>query len=755
MPLPNSGAGETLPGGPSGARTGAAAGGNALRQETLFGISPEQLSGKAAPQPAPAASKPATPPAASKPATPPAVAQTFFGVAPPGIYPERRKADAPPAANDAARIGGAPPTAAAGRLPPVGSAAAAGGAAPAANPAPAGTPLPADAALQNRTLLGVVPDDIAKAVAAARERAAAPVAPRADGTAAVAPRQPSPPGFEAVRVGGGTIVGGGASTPPRAAPAHTAFDAAAAPLAGRAAPAHTAFEAAAPPPAPRATPAHTAFEGPAPTPAGTVRSPSGAPRAPIPPNAESLDVEPDAELDPPRPGVPAGPIHAKTHLGVAIPGIAPLHAGVGQQPPPAAPRRPGPLEETQLQPDSLSAAPLSARAQLPRGAFVLLGSGLVLLIAAAAFALLWKSSKPLSVAISADASGKDRLDVVCQECPDGTLVSLDAARAEISGRKAYLTLPEPLPLGANKVRFGLQKPGSTEPEAVPITLPPVEYRIRPDTSTLVGDQPRLTLKVAAIPGSTVEIARQPIALDGSGNGEIAVDLAGELIGPASEVTTFEQSIGYRITPPSGKTYEGELAFKIGVTPLLLEAPGIDTVTDLERFMLAGRTTKGAELGVAGTTIPVDASGRFAQLMSIDSVGETRVTVRATEPGLAPRFVSFRLQRVQSLENEAAQRRPKALPLADVRRRIADHIGSSVIVSGRVEEARVDGHRTLLLLSPDAGCEGRSCLVRLVYGGLRKLARGEAITAIGRLQGAVAAPSGSAGEVPEIDVSLLL
>jgi hypothetical protein len=288
-----------------------------------------------------------------------------------------------------------------------------------------------------------------------------------------------------------------------------------------------------------------------------------------------------------------------------------------------------------------------------------------------------------------------------------------------------------------------------------MTLPPVEYRIRPDTSTLVGDQPRLTLKIAAIAGSQVEIARQPVALDAAGNGELAVDLAGELVGAASEVVSFEQAIAYRITPPSGKTYDGELAFKIGVTPLLLEAPGIDTVTDLERFMLAGRTTKGAELWVAGTTLAVDASGRFAQMMSIDSVGETRVTLRATEPGLAPRFVSFRLQRVESLEKEAALRRQKALRLADVTRRIADHIGSSVVVSGRVEEVRVDGHRSLILLQPDAGCDGRSCLVRLGYGGLRKLARGESVTAIGRLSGSVAAAAGSGGEVPEVDVSLLL
>lgn len=686
MPLPHSGAGETLPGGPAAARSGSPASASLSRQETLFGLSPEQLLGGPV---RPAAPKPAAP----KPAAPAKAdgARTFFGVAPPGVYPEHRPQPAPVSAEPLAADGA---------------------------PAPPGSPAP------HRTLLGVMSDDMAKAVALAREAAGPVLTPARGSTTAPlhSPPQPAQPSFGAVR--GGTIVGG--DTPP------------------------AAQRLAAHPPAP----AHTAFEAP-PTPTGTVRSlvgdTPGIARVGVPAAAESLEVEPDAEPAAPGTPAPAPPIHASTQLGVAIPGVAPLRAGIGSSRPAPAPR--AMLDATQLQPDSLATAPLSTRAGTPRGAFVLLGSGLVLLLAAVTFALLWQGSKPLSVAISTDASGKDRLDIVCAECPDGTLVSLDAERAEVRARKAYLSLPEPLPLGENEVRFGLQKPGAREPEAVRLTLPPVEYRIRPDTSTLVGDRPQLTLKLSAIPGSTVEIAGRPVALDPASHGEVAVDVSSELLGPASEVVRFEQSIAYRIEPPSGKTYAGELALEVGVTPLLLEAPGIDTVTDLERFMLAGRTTRGAELWVAGTTIAVDDEGRFAQLMSIDSVGETRVTVRATAPGLAPRFVSFRLQRVEDLASEAATRRQKAIPLARAHP-IADHIGSSVLVSGRVEEVRMDGHRTLLILSPEARCNGRACLVRLVYGGLRKLSRGDTITAIGRLQGVVPAAAGAGGDVPEVDVALL-
>jgi hypothetical protein len=670
MPLPHSGVGGTLmtsPPKPVTSPVPAAPRAAALQQETLFGIAPERLTGAVPPlagsTPAPAAVAPAHGPRGGP-------ARPSFGA-------------------------GAPVAAKPMEPPP----------------------------LAQRTLAGVMPDDMARAVAAARERAAArPQQPTAHAPSPMfepaAPREPArrePVAAAPLR-----------REPPRAEPAQVEVPRSPAP----------------------AVPLRTVFEPNHVPEVGTARS-----------------VAPEAE--------PQG----YTHLGVAIPGVAPLRTATSAPPGPAAPRAhepelrrappapraPSRIEETRLEPNAAgpslsslsSLSILSIRPVLPRSAFVLLGSGLVLLIAAAAFALLWKGHKPLSVSISADPSGKDRLDIVCEECPDGTRLSLGPSEAELSGRKAYIALPEPLPLGESHASFGVQKPGEDEPTIVELTLPPVEYRIVPDIGTLVGDQPKLTLKVAALPGSKVEIAGQPVALDAAGQGESGIDMTAQLLGPASTITTIEQSIPFAITPPSGRLYEGQLAFKIGVTPLMLEAPGADTVTNLERFMLAGRTSKGAELWVAGSTIAVDDAGRFAQLMSIDSVGETRVTVRATGPGLAPRFASFRLQRVESLAAEASARRQKARPLAQVTKNIADHVGSTVVVSGRIEEVRVDGHRTLVILQSEEGCQSRVCLSRLVYGGLRKLARGETVTAIGRLLGAVGGPGANGGEVPEVDVSLLL
>jgi hypothetical protein len=451
-----------------------------------------------------------------------------------------------------------------------------------------------------------------------------------------------------------------------------------------------------------------------------------------------------AEL--PEPAANPSPGHARTQLGVAIPGIAPLRAG-------AVVAAPEPVVNLPTQTRSFMTMGGSTtslgRFQVPRGALVLLGSGVVLLAAAVAFALLWTGKKPIVASIASDASGKERIDLVCMECPDGTQLSLEEAQFVVQDRKAYVVPKAPLPLGDNTLAFGMQRPGESL-ETVEVRLPPLEYRIRPDTSTLVGDAPRLRLDIEALPGTRVELGDAAVALDANGRGVREVDVSGQLIGPSSEITTIEQAVTYLIVPPSGKEYRGELGVKIGVTPLLLEAPGTDSVTDMERFMLAGRTTSGAEVWVAGSALPVDASGRFAQLMSIDSVGETNVMVRATQRGLAPRFASFRLERVKSLAAAVSARRTGALSLADVARDIRGSVGKTVLLEGRIEEVRVDGQRVLLVLAAERDCTGRSCLARLSYGGLRKLERGEHVTAIGKVLGA--APS---QDVPEIEVSLLL
>ncbi|HVZ35984.1 MAG TPA: hypothetical protein VG963_26335, partial [Polyangiaceae bacterium] len=166
-------------------------------------------------------------------------------------------------------------------------------------------------------------------------------------------------------------------------------------------------------------------------------------------------AEPTApEAAPPGPGGALQPLHARTQLGVAIPGIAPLRSGGGPVAAPAATELPA----EEAAPPPLSALP-PGRFKVPRGALVLLGSGVVLLATAIAFALLWTGAKPISATVASDPSGRERIDLVCSECPDGTQLTLGEASAEVRDRKAYLLPKAPLALGENQLRLGLQKPG--------------------------------------------------------------------------------------------------------------------------------------------------------------------------------------------------------------------------------------------------------------------------------------------------------
>lgn len=704
MPLPHSGVGGTLQGGalerPVGTQPLPAAGAAPPQRapaapaglgQTLFGVSPAApaVTAPAAPPLAPAASAAAAPAQARAPAQPnpaPALGQTLFGVAPAG--PGKPPAGETPAAlrRPPAQAEGSPGHTSPGVMPP---AAGAGG-------------------LAQRTLMGVAPQAFAARPAEGTQLAVpnpplgargAPAPAAAPEMARARPTNTSP--FEPVR-NAATMLGTTSGFPQL----------------GR----------------PLASPSPTADTAPA----GSDALASAA--------ASLAGAAEPAAIDaaPPGPGVAAPPQHARTQLGVAIPGIAPLRSSA------RGPVAPPPSE--QMPADVAAPAPASVvipgRFKVPRGALVLLGSGAVLLTAAIAFALLWTGAKPISATVASDPTGRERIDLVCSDCPDGTQLSLGEVSSEVRDRKAYLLPKTPLALGENKLLLSLQPPGGS-PREVEVRLPPVEYRIHPDTSTLVGDKPRLRLELETLPGTQVQLGTDAVSVDAQGHGVQEIDVSGQLLGQSTEISTFEQAVPYVITPPSGKTYRGELRVKIGITPLLLEAPGTDSVTDLERFMLAGRTTNGAEVWVAGSALPVDANGRFAQLMSIESVGQTNVTVRATQRGLAPRFASFRLERVRSLEATLSARKQGALTLAQVIQDIPGSVGKALLLRGRVEEVRVDGQRSLLILAAD-DCSGRDCLARLSYGGLRKLERGARVTALGKVLGTAANQN-----VPEIEVSLLL
>ena len=490
---------------------------------------------------------------------------------------------------------------------------------------------------------------------------------------------------------------------------------------------------------------------PAPTDPNAVKTMLGI--APVVPGAappSGVGAPPSAAAPPS--GV-APPSDVKTMLGVAMPGIAPLHPGVEKKPPTrppvshAAARPAGPSDE------DLAVLPGRRKSRWPWAALAIMGVALLLGIGGLLFALLWTGPAPLQAKVLADAAGKESLEITCDGCADGTTVSVRDARAVVRQRKAVLQLPKPLAVGDNELTITIER-GGGDREEIELVVP-VEYRVRGDFEALAGDPPKLRVTVEAVEKTAVVVDGQKVDLDDSGRGHHDFDVSKDLTGPANEVVRLERKVPYTVTPAAGNAVQGEVALGLGITPLRVDAPGTGIVIDRANFMLAGRTQKGGAVTVAGRPITVDTSGRFAQLMNVSSVGETTITVRATAPNHAPRLVPVRVKRVKSLVDEATAFRKRATDsYSGIASDIDSKQGWAIVLHGTVVEARSEDHTTIVLLEARRGCTDAPCMARLVHGAKVQLKKNESITAYGRVTRAVAGLR-KGKKVPEVAVDFIL
>jgi hypothetical protein len=274
----------------------------------------------------------------------------------------------------------------------------------------------------------------------------------------------------------------------------------------------------------------------------------------------------------------------------------------------------------------------------------------------------------------------------------------------------------------------------------------VEYRITSDLAGLGAEEPYIAIVVETLAGSSVTIAGNDVALDAAARAEHRIALGGAGVG-------LNRAVPYAVKTPAGHEYKGELKLNVGVTPLDIEAPGRDTVTDQADFVLAGRTVKDARVTVAGAALAVGADGRFVQTMRMEALGESTVSVRAQHESLAPRTLTFRVRRVGNLRQEAERLRARALDLAAAMAAPERNKEQLVSVRGTVEDSRIDGERTILLVEPAKGCSQKVCLARVIAGGKRELKAGTHVAALGYLTGKVET-LGKGKSVAELEASLL-
>jgi hypothetical protein len=555
------------------------------------------------------------------------------------------------------------------------------------------------------------------------------------------PNQPARPNFGRTLVGQGPPVAD--PTPPNAAAATPLPIARQGTIIGMSPPPGLA-------PGATAEPSGTAVAPPAGF-GKTVLGLAPAPPAPPEPSPEFAGA-PDVPTERgPEPLTGGGlPPPTKTILGVARPGIAPLNPGVAkpEAPPEAFPSPPPPPPVYGGAAASELAITEVPKRRAPLLAGLVIGAAVLLLAGAGTALFLLRGPGPIEAKAGLDAQGREHVSLTCAGCPDGTLVRIGGQQATTRGGHAELPLASALKVGENHFDLDVTLAGKSHMNRVSLNVP-LEYRVHGDTATLAQSPPRLSVQVEAIPGSTVSVENHPLSLAANGHASYEVDLTKELSGAETSVKRLERRVGYVITPPGGAAQHGEVLFQLGILPLTLDAPGDSIVIEGSTFVLSGRTLKGTSVEVAGRPIPVDAEGRFEQTMAVSAAGETAVAVRASAPEYAPRIVTFRVRRVNSLvEAGRAERAHSVTSYSTLVANLEEQRGKAVALDGNVIEIGSVAPSTLFLLDTKSGCTKPPCITKVVYGGRLRLTLGDRVSVFGPVRGVVDGPR-AGSRVPEV------
>lgn len=480
---------------------------------------------------------------------------------------------------------------------------------------------------------------------------------------------------------------------------------------------------------------------------------------PVPPPPAEPEPLPEA-LAPGAAGIVVS--EKKTMLGIARPGIAPLHPGVEKarvpsDPPVAgafpAPPPPPPPPATPVAPGTAASRPL----RIPPGAAIAIVTAAALFTAAAVALFLYRSRGAITAALDASTPSHEALALTCAGCTDESKVRLGGREARFQGTHATLELKDPLRVGDNRIAVELERrPGRTEQVELRV---PVDFRVRADTATLAQSPPHVTVRVEAVPRSAVVVDGKPLTLAAGAAGvetaSAEIDVSRSLTGMSSAVAMLEREIPYVVTPPDGSPASGQVKVRIGVTPLVVQAPGASIVIEGATFVLAGHTVKDGSVSVEGRPITVDGSGAFAQMMSVSALGETNVIVRADAKDQAPRLVPVKVRRVQSLAAEAATLRARATTsYAAIQAAPEGQQGLAVALDGSVVDARAEAFTTVVLLDVKNGCGAPPCLARVNVGEKLALKQGGSVSVFGSVTGAVAGPRAGT-RIPSIAADFVL
>lgn len=454
----------------------------------------------------------------------------------------------------------------------------------------------------------------------------------------------------------------------------------------------------------------------------------------------------------------------KTVLGVARPGIAPLNPGQAKpapapapvvSAPPAAALPPAWQAAAVAAPNSRP-APISPRRPEPRrislsATLAIIGSATLLVAATVAFLML-RGHGSVTARASLDAQGNELLELSCSECPDGTRAWVDAPPVAFRGGKATLRLQQALKVGENPLVLVLERPGRSR-EEIAVALP-IEFRVQSSLAELAQDAPKVSVLASVKPGTKLEVDGKPVPSDPTGAVRFDYEVEKDLSGPEASVKTLERQVPYKATLPSGESQNGQVEIRVGITPLIVDAPGASIVVAGKQIVIAGRTAPGAALKLGQQSIALDPEGRFVSTQSLGA-GENTFTVRATLKDHAPRLIKVAVRRSDNLEREITLLRATAqTSYSEVRSAGDAAIGRTLAFEGQLFDSRHDGYSSLLLVDIKGGCPKAPCLAKVVYGTETAFEKGQKLKGFGKIVRFVdGARSGE--RIPELRADLVV
>jgi hypothetical protein len=470
----------------------------------------------------------------------------------------------------------------------------------------------------------------------------------------------------------------------------------------------------------------------------------------------------------PPPAAPAPPADAggsgaarlpsayKTMLGVARPGIAPLNPGQVKSTPPPGPRAYNTAPSWPPPPAQAPGdAPVSSRPRPQRrisitATLAMVLAAMLLATAVIAFVML-RGRGSVSARASLDGKGREMLELSCAECPDGTKTWIDSSPVSFRSGKAALPLSTPLKVGENPLVIVLERPGRSR-EEIALSIP-IEFRVRASTDELAQESPKISVVASALQGTKLEVDGKPVSPGSNGAMRFDYDVGEELTGPEPTVKTLERSVAYKAISTGGTVQDGRVEIRIGITPLIVDAPGTSIVVGSPEVVLAGRTAPGAVLKIGTDSVSLDPEGRFVSKKALQP-GDNKFVVRSTLKDHAPRLVEVSVRRSDNLNRDATQARATAqTTYADVLKTGEGAIGRSVALEGELFDLRHDGYSSVLLVDVRKGCRKGPCLAKVVYGVQTQLEKGRDIKAFGKVVRFVDGPR-TGQRIPEIRADLV-